>query len=475
MKRRIWIIGSGVLLVVVLSAGFSSSVYALPGYLTLFEGAYPAAVGSVIDHCILCHTTNNPNTNSARNPFGADFGSSSIAGHTIHTFDTTLENRDSDGDGFTNIVEINALTFPGNAASHPTSSDTTPPTASLSIGSFLSSRKVSITLTATDNVGGTGVSGYIVSLSSTTPSKTSHAWKAVSPSTFTFPATALTGIYTLNAWAKDGAGNVSAVATATVNLDLSKPTVTTFTATSTNPASTTVNVSITATDPTVNGVSSGVVAYLVTRSNTPPSRLSPNWITAGTPPTSVIFPTIVKAGAGLFAWVKDASGNVSKPLRAVVAPAALAAPSPPVAAFQVQQETSPSPNASVDMTVWEGIWYKISMNDAGAYLKLGSWDPDNEVLQSELYQYDEQTGEWLSVNVSLHYLSGSGSEFLCWSQIADNDISYGFTARVNESGFNSIGGYSVQGVSRPVAGWLSIKGKVISEADVPVPRGILSK
>jgi hypothetical protein len=37
-----------------------------------------------------------------------------------------IESADSDGDGFTNIAEINAKTFPGDAASKPA---TPPPTA----------------------------------------------------------------------------------------------------------------------------------------------------------------------------------------------------------------------------------------------------------------------------------------------------------------------------------------------------------
>ena len=49
--------------------------------------------------------------------------------------------------------------------------DTTPPTAKLSVGPFSAPRKVSITLTATDDAGGSGVTGYMVKLSPTPPSK----------------------------------------------------------------------------------------------------------------------------------------------------------------------------------------------------------------------------------------------------------------------------------------------------------------
>ncbi len=80
-----------------------------------FEQAYPAAVGSRIDTCTLCHTS--PPT---RNSYGAAFEN---AGFNFKA----IESADSDGDGFTNIQEITALTFPGNAADNPNSASNTQP------------------------------------------------------------------------------------------------------------------------------------------------------------------------------------------------------------------------------------------------------------------------------------------------------------------------------------------------------------
>ena len=76
---------------------------ALPAYLTAFEAQYPAAAGTRIDSCNLCHTTV-----PALNPYGAAFAAS---GHEF----APIEEADSDGDGFSNLAEIEALTFPGNA------------------------------------------------------------------------------------------------------------------------------------------------------------------------------------------------------------------------------------------------------------------------------------------------------------------------------------------------------------------------
>jgi hypothetical protein len=85
-------------------------VMARPSYLSSFERTYPAAAGSRIDACNLCH--NSPKGGDARNPYGLSYASS---GHNF----TAIENIDSDGDGWTNLQEINSLTFPGNATDHP--------------------------------------------------------------------------------------------------------------------------------------------------------------------------------------------------------------------------------------------------------------------------------------------------------------------------------------------------------------------
>ncbi len=99
----------------------SAPAFAVSGYLSNFESTYPAAVGSRIDVCQLCHVNANPNSNSARNAYGTAFRSNS------HNFGN-VANLDSDGDGFTNLQEITALTFPGNAADKPT-----PTTGSLTV------------------------------------------------------------------------------------------------------------------------------------------------------------------------------------------------------------------------------------------------------------------------------------------------------------------------------------------------------
>src|SRR5262245_25868534 len=87
--------------------------HALPAYLTSFEQRYPAAVGSRIDACGLCHTAAIPELN----PYGMAFQGS---GHDF----AAIEAEDSDGDGFSNLAEIMALTFPGDPADTPAPVDT---------------------------------------------------------------------------------------------------------------------------------------------------------------------------------------------------------------------------------------------------------------------------------------------------------------------------------------------------------------
>ncbi len=92
--------------------------------------------------------------------------------------------------------------------------DTTPPAiASFSMPATAASTTVSVSsFTATDNV---GVTGYLINESSSTPSLSDPNWSGSAPATYTFSGS---GSRTAYAWAKDGAGNISSSASATVDL-----------------------------------------------------------------------------------------------------------------------------------------------------------------------------------------------------------------------------------------------------------------
>lgn len=88
------------------SLSFASSAFAQPQYMQAFKVQYPGATGLV--SCKLCHDGAPP----ALNPYGIDYQK---AGHNF----VTIEGLDSDGDGYTNIQEIGAGTWPGDKNSHP--------------------------------------------------------------------------------------------------------------------------------------------------------------------------------------------------------------------------------------------------------------------------------------------------------------------------------------------------------------------
>jgi len=92
--------------------GLVGTASAKSTYLTLFNNTYPSATypsTAAIRNCSLCH----PNSVTSQfNPFATDFKN---AGHLF----APIETKDSDADGFTNIAEITAGTYPGLATSKP--------------------------------------------------------------------------------------------------------------------------------------------------------------------------------------------------------------------------------------------------------------------------------------------------------------------------------------------------------------------
>jgi mono/diheme cytochrome c family protein len=84
-------------------------------FLPAFEATYPAAVGSRIDSCTLCH-----------NVQGSEYKLNSYAKQWKEDENfVAINNLDADGDGYSNIEEINAHTFPGNPSDNPSTVTTT--------------------------------------------------------------------------------------------------------------------------------------------------------------------------------------------------------------------------------------------------------------------------------------------------------------------------------------------------------------
>ncbi|MDQ5986561.1 MAG: hypothetical protein CSYNP_02291 [Syntrophus sp. SKADARSKE-3] len=291
MKRIKWGIWICALLIIFLVGSAS----ALPTYLASFNTQYGTS-STVLNTCNLCHVGGNT---AVLNSYASAFAA---AGHNF----AAIENLDSDGDGFTNIQEINARTFPGDATSFPV-----PPVVTVfNIPATSASLNVPISaFTATDNV---GVTGYMVTESSVAPSAGAVGWTVTPPASYTFTTQ---GSKTLFAWAKNAVPLVSQSRSATVVVtlpiqpDTTPPTVTAFTIPATSSSLTVPITSFTATD------NVGVTGYMVSEAATTPAAAAAGW--TATAPVSYTF---TSAGSKtLYAWAKDAAGNVSASLSATVA------------------------------------------------------------------------------------------------------------------------------------------------------------
>ncbi|OGP77299.1 MAG: hypothetical protein A2V86_00180 [Deltaproteobacteria bacterium RBG_16_49_23] len=162
-----------------------------------FNARY-GTIGTALDTCLVCHTIPNPVVgNGPRNLYGTHL-------FVFNYNFAVVEPFDSDIDGFTNIAEIIARTFPGDPNSKP-GPDTTPPVVnSFVIPADHNTLVVPIlSFTANDN---TGVTGWMVTDIPAFPAAADPNWSPTPPATFSFTTP---GIKTLFAWAKDATGNVS--------------------------------------------------------------------------------------------------------------------------------------------------------------------------------------------------------------------------------------------------------------------------
>ncbi len=159
------------------------------------------------------------------------------------------------------------------------------------------------TFSATDNV---GVSGYLLSESATPLPASDPAWTTTAPVSYLFTSY---GFKTLYAFTRDAAGNISAALPATVAItlpDTTLPTVTAITIPATATTLTLPVIAFTATD------NVGVTGYLLSEESAQPSAQSPLW--TATAPASFSFS--YQGARTLYAFAKDASGNISGALPA---------------------------------------------------------------------------------------------------------------------------------------------------------------
>lgn len=111
-----WPLGFLILIVtshIVLSLWSVEEIQAKTDYLAAARNQYPAIIGTNLDGCQLCHYT-DPVIWPNRNLYSLAF---ELNGYDF----TAIEALDSDGDGYTNIEEINALSLPGDRNDIPVS------------------------------------------------------------------------------------------------------------------------------------------------------------------------------------------------------------------------------------------------------------------------------------------------------------------------------------------------------------------
>jgi len=229
-------------------------------------------------------------------------------------FDTTTPDSkyySSLASGFS-LTSVSAPQSVMTARFHP---DTVPPViTSFIIPATSTTLTVPVlTFLATDN---TGVAGYLVNESAVPPAENDPSWSVAVPGSYTCSSG---GTRTMYAWAKDAAGTVSASRSATVVIsegDTVPPTVTAFSVPATTSSLTVSITTFTATD------NVGVTGYLVNENAAKPAASDPGW--SATRPASYTFST--PGTKTLYAWAKDAAGNVSESRSAAVTVQALPVP-----------------------------------------------------------------------------------------------------------------------------------------------------
>ncbi len=158
---------------------------------------------------------------------------------------------------------------------------------------------------ATDNM---GVTGYLITTTSTRPAAADARWTAAAPTVFTVPAT---GRYTLYGWAKDAAGNVSYSWLAGVTVNVPRPIVGSVafgTPYAVYGTGSVLPTTVVPTTVTASGTVPAVAAYISTSAVIPPAT-APGWSALS---ATVTYPAGSSSGTKqVYVWLKDAGGTLS--------------------------------------------------------------------------------------------------------------------------------------------------------------------
>jgi hypothetical protein len=189
--------------------------------------------------------------------------------------------------------------------------------------------------------------------------------------------------------------------------DTTPPSVTAFSIPKTSTSSTVSIAIFTASD------NVGVTGYMVTNSFSAPSADSSEW--SVTPPVSFTFPSTVKPGKNtLYAWAKDAAGNISQPFSAMVTLRDITKPI--VTAFSI---SSPSTSTTVSIT---------------AFSATDNFEVTGYVVTRSFFPPFPNSSKWsVTPPVSFTFPSTvrSGTKILyAWAKDAAGHVSRPFSAKV---------------------------------------------
>ncbi len=109
LLARVPIVGVAAAMLLAALAAFPPMAQAFSGYDVTWSAVYPASTSDTNASCSLCHSSNS--TTSEWNAYGIAI--KLAAGATLTDRITAVQSADSDGNGSTNLVEINANTQPG--------------------------------------------------------------------------------------------------------------------------------------------------------------------------------------------------------------------------------------------------------------------------------------------------------------------------------------------------------------------------
>ena len=272
-----------------------------------------------VDATSIVLTVNNENVTSKSSIIGTSDNYTVLYTPSTNLSGTvTVTLRASDLANPANSMTTETWSF--TISSSGTTDTTAPASPSISFGSATtSSQLATATISATDD---TGVTGYYLSESSTTPSITSSGWTSVTSTTsynanVNWTLSSGNGTKTVYVWFKDAVGNISASANTSITLnqtDTTAPTNPSISINSGGASTTTTSVTLTlsASDDT------GVTGYYVSESTITPSLTSANWVSVTSAASYSATAAFTLSGGSVgdntktvYVWFKDSAGNIS--------------------------------------------------------------------------------------------------------------------------------------------------------------------